>query len=117
MGDKNWTFNVSDGGQVNVANDNSMISVTQNNGVSAGELDAIIKGIKDSLSDLKEDDAEGIRDVVDMVKEELEKPEPKVSRLQSCVTLIAPMFTIVNGIPALASNLQRLVAYIKPYIQ
>ena len=94
-----------------------MISVTQNNSVSAGELDNIIKGIKDNLSDLKDEDAEGIRDVVDMVKEELEKPEPKVSRLRSCVTLIAPMFTIVNGIPALASNLQRLVDYIAPYIQ
>lgn len=117
MGDKNWTFNVSNGGQVTVANDNATIYATQNNGVSASELDNIIKGIVDNLSDLKEEDAESIKDVVDMAKEELAKPEPKVGRLRSCITLIAPMFTIANGIPALVHNLQKLVDYIMPYIQ
>ncbi len=52
-----------------------------------------------------------------MAKEELVKPEPKVSRLRNCVTLIAPMLTIANGIPALANSLQKLVDYIKPFIR
>ena len=112
MGDKDWTFNVSNGGQVTVANDNATIYATQNNGVSASELDNIIKGIVDNLSDLKEEDADSIR-----AKEELAKPEPKVGRLRSCVTLIAPMVTIANGIPTLASNLQKLAEYITSYIQ
>lgn len=109
MGDKNWTFNVSDGGQVNVANDNSTINVIQNNGVSVDGLDNIIKGIIDNLSDLNEEDAEEIRDIVDMAKKELTEQEPKVSILRNCITLIAPMITIANGIPALTSNLQKLV--------
>lgn len=51
-----------------------------------------------------------------MAKEELMKPDPKVSRLRNCVTLIAPMLTIANGIPTLTSSLQKLVDYIKPFI-
>ncbi len=117
MGDKNWTFNISNGGQVNVANDNATIYATQNNSVSVNELDKIIKEIMDNLSGLEKEDAENIKDTVDMAREELAKPEPKVSRLRSCVTLLAPMFTIANGIPTLVNNLQKLVDYIKPYIK
>lgn len=101
------TFNIS-GGQVNIAKDNATINATQNNGVNGNELDIIIKGIRDNLSDLKKEDADGILDVVDMAKEELSKPEPKYSRLKNCITLISPLMTIANGIPALATNLQKL---------
>lgn len=116
MKEKNITYNVH-GGQLNIASDNATINAIQNNDISVKELDIIIKGIMDNLSDLKEEDADEIKDIVDMAKEELSKPEPKTSRLRNCVTLIAPMITIVNGIPILASNLQKLVDYIAPYIR
>lgn len=112
---KNMTITVN-GGQVNVAKDNATIYATQNNGVSANELDNIIKGIVDNLSDLKKEDVETITDIVDMAREELANPEPKVGRLRNCVSLIAPMMTIANGFPVLANNLQRLMDYIAPYI-
>ncbi len=118
MEDKNYTinFNASNGSQVNIAKENATMYATLNNGISTNELDNIIKEIMNNLSDLKKEDAEEISDIVDMVKEELKKPEPKVSRLKNCLTLIAPMFTIANGIPALADNLQKLINYITPYI-
>lgn len=117
MEDKKCTFNVSAGGQVNFASGNAILYVTQNNGLSINELDNIIKGIMDNLADLRKEDAEELKDIVDMVKEELGKPKPKASRLRNCVTLIAPMFTIANGIPTLINNLQSLVEYITPYIK
>lgn len=104
------------GGQVNVASGNATIHAIQNNGVNAKELDDIIKGIMENLSDLKKRDADEIADIVEMTKEELAKTEPKVSRLRNCLTLIAPMFTIANGIPTLATNLQRLQDFISLYI-
>lgn len=116
MEEKNITYNVH-GGQVNIAEDGSIIYATQNNSISTNELDSIIKGIMDNLSDLKKEDADEIRDVVDMAKEELSKPEPKTSRLRNCVTLISPMISIANGIPVLVSNLHKLVDYIAPYIR
>lgn len=116
MGDKNMAFNMY-GGQFITANGNATVTVNQNNGISANELDCIIKGIMDNLSGLEEDDADRIRDIVDMAKDELEKPEPKVSRLKNCLALIAPMITVANGVPVLVGNLQRLMDYVTPYIK
>lgn len=110
------TFNMN-GGQFNYAKNNATINATQNNGVSANELDKIIKGIIENLSGLKKEDADNIRDIVEMANEELKKPEPKASRLRNCLALFAPMFTVANGTPVLVSNLQRLVEYIKLHIK
>lgn len=119
MEDKNMTINVN-GGQVNIANDSSTMNIEQNNynnGLDANQLNDIIKGIMENLSGLNKEDADVIADTVDMVKEELEKPEPKAGRLRNCLTLIAPMFTVANGMPTLVENLQKLVDYVMPYIR
>lgn len=108
-------WNVS-GGQVNVASGNATIHATQSNGVNARDLDDIIKQIMSNLSTLKKEDADEIADIVEMAKEELDKPEPRMSRLRNCLTLIAPMFTIANGIPTLAENLQQLYELINLHI-
>ncbi len=113
--DENIVWNVN-GGQVNVASGNATIHATQNNGVNGKELDDIIKGIIENLTDLKKEDADEIVDAIEMAREELIKPEPKVSRLRNCLALIAPMFTIANGIPTLAANLQRLQEFINLHI-
>jgi len=115
--DRNMTINVN-GGQFSYAKDNATINAVQyNNGANANELDNIIKGIMGNLSGLKKEDADEIADTVDMVKEEFTKPEHKVSRLRNCLTLIAPMFTVANGMPTLVENLQKLVDYVMPYIR
>ena len=111
MEEKNITYNVY-GGQLSLASDNATIYATQNNGVNGNELDKLIQEIVQNLSGLRKEDAENIRDIVEMTKEELGKPEPKVSRLRNCLTLIAPMFTIANGMPTLMNGLQRLKNYI-----
>lgn len=110
------TFNIT-GGQVNFAKDNAIINATQSNGIGGNELDIIIKAIKENLSGLKQEDADEIIDVVDMAREELTKPEPKTSRLRNCITLIAPMMTVANGIPVLANNLQKLQEFIMQCIK
>lgn len=100
-----------------VGDDNLVIKQNLNNEKGVNELDNIIKGIIENLSDLDKENAENIKDIVEMAKEELGKPKPKVSRLRNCVSLIAPMFTIANGIPVLVENLQKLVDYISLYIK
>lgn len=117
MGNTGMIINMNmNGGQFNLAKDNATINATQNNGVNGNELDDIIKGIMENLSDLKKEDADEIADIVEMTKDELAKPEPKISRLRNCLALIAPIFTIANGIPTLANNLQRLQELINLYI-
>ncbi len=118
MGNTGMIINMNmNGGQFNLAKDNATINATQNNGVNGNELDDIIKGIMENLSDLKKEDADEIADIVEMTKDELAKPEPKISRLRNCLALIAPIFTIANGIPTLAANLQRLQEVIIQYIK
>lgn len=112
----NMTFNIT-GGQINIAKDNGNVNAIQNNGIGNNELDAIIGEIKNNLSELKKEDAEEIMDIVDMAREELAKPQPKVSRLRNCIALIAPMMTIANGIPTLSSNLQKFGEFIINYIK
>ncbi|MBD8919701.1 hypothetical protein DXD13_08820 [Agathobacter rectalis] len=112
----NMTFNIT-GGQINIAKDNGNVNAIQNNGIGNNELDAIIGEIKNNLSELKKEDAEEIMDIVDMAREELAKPQPKVSRLRNCIALIAPMMTIANGIPTLSSNLQKFGEFIMNYIK
>ncbi len=113
--DNIFKFNVS-GGQVNISNDNAVINAIQNNGINKNELDDIIRRIMENLLDLKKEDADEIADIVEMAKAELIKPEPKMSRLRNCLALIAPTFTIANGIPALAANLQKLQEFISLHI-
>ncbi|MBD5136635.1 MAG: DUF4062 domain-containing protein [Lachnospiraceae bacterium] len=113
---KDAIFNIS-GGQVNISSDNATINATQNNGVGVDELEDIIKEITEKFSRLDKKEADEIADILDMAKEELTKPEPKVSRLRNCLTLLAPMFAVSNGIPTLAMNLHRLQDYIMQYIK
>ncbi len=113
---KDTTFNIS-GGQVNISNDNATISATQNNGVGVDKIEDIIKGITENLSILDKKEADKVTDILDMVKDELIKPEPKVSRLRNCMTLLAPIITVSNGIPTLAMKLHRLQDFIMQYIK
>lgn len=108
-------YNIN-GGQINIARDNATINAVQNNGNSEREIETIINNIKDNLSGLSEQEANEIIDVLEMAKDELGKVEPKKSRLKNCITLIAPMISIVNGIPALASNLQKFHDLIIQYM-
>lgn len=115
MDKRNITVNIS-GGQINIAKDNATINAIQNNGIDGNELETIIQTIKENLFGLKKDDVDGILDVLEQIKEEMDKSEPKKSRLQNCIKIIAPMITIANGIPVLATNLQKLQDFIIQYI-
>lgn len=107
------------GGQVITATDNSTVYTTQkNNDTSIKQIDSIMNDIIESLSELKKEDAEeDIRDVVDMVKEELVKSKPKAGRLRNCITVISYFVTVLNGVPNLVKNLQKLAECIKVHIK
>lgn len=113
--DENTVWNVS-GGQVNYARDNAVITAEQNNGMSMDELEKIISSIKDNLAEIGKDDAETIIDSVEMIKEEIVKPEPKGKIISNGIKLLAPMIAVANGIPTLAVNIQKFIDFVTPYI-
>lgn len=114
--DEESTFIVS-GGQVNIANDNSTINVTQNNGIDEKELDKLITVITDNISSLEEENREMLNDTLELVKEELSKQRPKVSRLKNCVTLLSPIMGIAVNTPKLVSGISNLIKYINTIIK
>ena len=113
--DENVTWNVS-GGQVNVASGNAVINATQNNGVVMTEMENLIKNILSEVSLLGKDDAETITDSIEMVQEELLKPEPKGKIISNGIKLLAPMISIANGVPTLADNIQKFIDMIAMYV-
>ncbi len=110
-----YVFNIM-GGQVNINNEGTMYAI-QNCGAGTKELDSIIKDIKENLSDLKSEDAESIIEVVEMAEEELIQKEPKIHRLENCISLITSVFAIAKGMPLLIDNLQKLIDYIFRFLR
>lgn len=110
--DESIVWNVN-GGQVNIANGNAIINATQNNGLDNAELESIIKNIMDNVSGLGKEDADTIVDSVEMIREEIMKPEPKRNIISNGIKLLAPMISIANGIPVLAENIQKLIDYVQ----
>lgn len=113
--DENVIFNVN-GGQVNVANDYATINATQNNGVSVADIEDIIKNIFDNISGINSEDAATIVDAVEMIKDEMLKPEPKTRNISNGIKLLAPMIAIANGAPTLVKNIKALIDMAMTYI-
>lgn len=108
-------YNIN-GGQVNIANGYSTINANQSNEIANNELENIVRQIMMNLSKIDNVDAQQITDVIEIVKEEITKPEPKASRLRNCIAILAPLISITNGIPILAENLQAFANFIASYI-
>lgn len=113
---KKIIWNVKRGQVIFASGDSTVNAVLNNNGTNVDELENIIEGIRNNMSDLRKEDADKIIDIIEMVKEEFAKPEPRAGRLKSCLSLLAPMISIVNGIPTLTSNLQKLQEFISLHI-
>lgn len=113
--DENVTWNVS-GGQVNIASGNAVINATQNNGAVMAEMENLIKNILCEVSLLEKDDAETIIDSIEMIQEELLKPEPKGKIISNGIKLLAPMISIANGVPSLVNNIQKFINMVSTYV-
>lgn len=103
--------------QIINAKDHSTVTATQNNGINKDELKDIVDLIEANLEKLNQEQAEDLQDTLSMIVEEFSSETPRQGRLKKCLTLLAPMITVTNGIPILAENLQKVCDYILPYIK
>lgn len=111
------TINVRDNAQFNFAQDNGVVYATQNNGIKADDLNNLVKNIMDNLSGLSKEDSETVVDAVEMIQEEVMKPEPKGRIISNGIKLLAPIISIANGTPVLLENLQKFVEYSKTFLR
>lgn len=70
----------------------------------------------DSVYSLEKDEAETIVDSIEMIRDELQKPEPKGKIISNGIKLLSPMISIANGIPTLAGHIQKFIDMVTPYI-
>lgn len=108
-------WNVS-GGQVNIASDYATINATQNNGLVVDEINKMAEAILGNLSGVSVEDVETITDSVNMIRDELLKPEPKRAIISNGIKLLAPIISIANGAPVLVNNLQEFIGYASQFI-
>lgn len=80
------------------------------------EINKLISSILENLSCVNEEEAETIADSVNMIKDELLKPEPKRTILSNGIKLLSPMIAIANGVPELASNIQSFITFVSTFI-
>lgn len=94
------------------AGDNSPITITYNNGIDTDEFEKLAKAIIDNVSLLDDENKETVLGAIEILREEITKAQPKKSILNSGIKLLAPIFTIANGIPTLANNIQKLIDFV-----
>lgn len=116
MSERENNHTIINGVQINFGKDNAVIYAQQNNGMAENKLHDIVKEIMNQIGNLEEEKAKEIIDIVEMSKEELEKENPRESRLKNCLTLLKSAMTIANGIPKLFENLKKLQELIMQYL-
>ena len=93
------------------------INAVQNNENSMKEIEKISDIILENLSEITIEDAETIKDSVEMIRDELRTPQPKSNIISNGIKLLAPMISIVNGIPTLGDNLCKFIELVKSFIK
>ena len=104
----NYNISIS-GGQVNIANDNAIISATNNDGVDYGQLMELIAKVKETASDISDDDQECLNDSLEVI-EELAKPDkPKRSFVKTAITTLKA----IKGTAEFAAAVTALITFIQ----
>lgn len=85
--DENIRYSITvHNGQVNVASDNATINSTQNNGLNTSELSKILTEVRQAILSLSSDeDKESAQEYIEVIEDELNKPQPKKSLLKTAI--------------------------------
>ena len=108
--DENISYNITvGGGQVNIANDNAIINATNNTGIDTQQLMELIAKVKETASDISDDDKESLTDSLEVI-EDLAKPDkPKRSFVKTAITTLKA----IKGTAEFAAAVTALITFIQ----
>ncbi|MCI9286956.1 MAG: hypothetical protein HFJ57_03090 [Clostridia bacterium] len=115
--DEESKYNITiNGGQVNIAKDNSVLNATQNNNF---ELNDLISKLKDTLerNDIEEGIKNEIIDNAEGILEEANNEIPRKGRLKSFIEGLKESAKLVPGIIELGANITAIISFVQPLIQ
>jgi len=116
--DKNYIQNniKKNKGQLNQSFNNSTINISQNYNLDTKKLDKMISDILSNLDGVDDVIKYGILTAIDIIKEEFATTSPQQNVLIRVSKMLAPMLTVLNGIPVLTNNIQKLIDYLQTFM-
>lgn len=110
ISNKPSTQYINNGGQINIASDNSIINATFNKNSDKNELEEILRTIKtQDKSNLSKEEVEVLDDSLDTIEEQLNTNEPKKGILRIA---IMGLTSIISASANLTDPLQKLIDFV-----
>ena len=107
------------GGQVNLAQDNSNINATQNNsGIDFNHLQELINAIDQVVKEntVPAESAKQICELLVGIKEEMQKPTPKKSVINMLLNGLKSTANVLASIPEISQKINSFAEYVAPFI-
>jgi len=114
--DVNYMITVN-GGQVNIAKNQSTINAVQNNGIDTGELMGLVESIKQRLDkSIPDEEREMIEQNIETIQSELRTATPKKSLVKTCIMGLKTTIVALPTAIALAENVWKFIKYVEPIV-
>lgn len=107
--DEKTTYTITvHNGQVNVANDNAVITAVNNSGIDSEALATLIQNVRATAQELTPDDAEVVSDSLETIETEAVAEHPKKGLLRTAISAIKAIKGPVEFVAAVTSLIQFL---------
>lgn len=105
-------ISITNHGQLNMASDNSTIIATQTNGLDITNLHALMGNLKKFSKGLDAEDAQSLKDCLDILQDEALKPQPKKSFLRTAINTLKG----INGSVEFAAAVVAIIQFLEPVL-
>jgi len=100
-------------GQINIATDQSTFHAEMNNSVNLAQLEKLIGDIrKNTPASINEEERESINDSLEVIDEELKKPKPKKSLINTALTTLKA----IKGTTEFCAAVAAIIQFVHPLV-
>lgn len=106
---------INNGGQVNIAKDDSNINAIQ---INNSQLDNLVQNVKNKIDDIDDEEIKSeIIDTVEGIQEELKKPEIKKGRIKSFISSLQTKLPSIGTAIEVGAAITELITFAQQFIK
>ena len=106
---------INNGGQVNIAKDDSNINAIQ---INNSQLDNLVQNVKNKIEDIDDEEIKSeIIDTVEGIQEELKKPEIKKGRIKSFISSLQTKLPSIGTAIEVGAAITELITFAQQFIK
>ena len=106
---------INNGGQVNIAKDDSNINAIQ---INNSQLDNLVQNVKNKIEDIDDEEIKSeIIDTVEGIQEELKKPEIKKGRIKSFISSLQTKLPSIGTAIGVGAAITELITFAQQFIK